>query len=128
MTPEQKKVVEFMAMVGQVVRERPDLHGYTRETALRIDLIQEELNELQDAAMDRDVVGVADALGDLLYVVYGAACTFGIDLEPVFDEIHRSNMTKSGGHRRADGKWIKPADYSPPDLVRVLNAQKGEKR
>lgn len=62
----------------------------------------------------------ADALGDLLYVVFGAAVTFGIDMGPIFDEIHRSNMTKIGGPVRPDGKRLKPATYEPPNLKPLL--------
>ena len=91
---------------------------------LRLRLIKEELDELQEAFLARDVVQIADALGDLRYVVDGAACACGIDLEPVSREIQRSNMTKAGGHKDAGGKWIKPATYEPPQLAGVLAGQR----
>jgi predicted HAD superfamily Cof-like phosphohydrolase len=59
-------------------------------------------------------------LGDLLYVVYGAGVTCGIDLEQVFEEIHRSNMSKVGGYKNAIGKFVKPSTYSPADLRPIL--------
>jgi predicted HAD superfamily Cof-like phosphohydrolase len=97
----------------------PEIH----ESDLRTGLIQEELDELEDAFKKKDVVEVADALGDLLYVVLGCAVTCGIDLEPIFHEIHRSNMTKVGGHKNAAGKLIKPETYEPPKLLPILERQ-----
>ena len=52
-------------------------------------------------------------MADLLYVVYGTAVSYGIDMDPVFREVHRSNMSKVGGYKREDGKWVKPPTYSP---------------
>ncbi|MEC4688424.1 MAG: hypothetical protein VST64_08985, partial [Nitrospirota bacterium] len=66
---------------------------------------------------------VAKELADLLYVVYGAAVSCGIDMEPVFQEVHRSNMSKLGGYKRADGKWVKPPTYSPASIQPILQAQ-----
>lgn len=94
---------------------------------LREDLIEEEFIELSDAINNRDIVKVADALGDILYVVYGAALAFGIDMGPVSDEVHRSNMTKvwpdGTVRRRHDGKILKPPTYSPADIEAVLERQ-----
>jgi predicted HAD superfamily Cof-like phosphohydrolase len=92
---------------------------------LRVLLIEEELAELRNAGEVRNLVGIADALGDLLYVVYGAAVTYGIDLEPVFQEIHRSNLSKGDPQvvRRPDGKILKGEHYSPPRIDQVLAAQ-----
>ncbi len=90
---------------------------------LRVGLIQEELLEYAVALREGNIVDVADALGDLLYVVLGAAVTHGIDIEPVFDEIHRSNMTKVGGHKDEAGKWIKPATYEPARIAQIIMQQ-----
>jgi predicted HAD superfamily Cof-like phosphohydrolase len=88
---------------------------------LRYDLIDEELQELKQAQKREDIIWIADAIGDLLYVVYGCAVAYGIPAQQVFDEVHRSNMSKFiDGHRREDGKWIKGPSYSPPDLRKVL--------
>lgn len=92
----------------------------TRNAQLRYDLIEEELNELHAALADEDEVEVADALADLLFVIYGAADTWGIDIEPVWDEVVRSNNSKIGGPVREDGKRLKPEWYSPPDIAGVL--------
>lgn len=91
---------------------------------LRIGLIEEEFNELKEAAANRDVVEVADALGDIIYVVCGFAIEAGIDLEAAVAEIHASNMTKldSDGSviRREDGKILKGPNYRKPDIRAVI--------
>lgn len=91
---------------------------------LRVDLIEEELQELREAIAEQNIVEVADALSDLLYVVYGMGDVFGIDLDKTFAEVHRSNMSKLGEDgkpvRRADGKVLKGPNYSPPDLTFIL--------
>lgn len=92
---------------------------------LRLDLIEEELDELHLGVDNIDIVEVADALTDLLYVVYGAGHAFGIDLDECFQEVHESNMSKLGEEGRAikreDGKVLKPDTYFPPDLKSVLS-------
>jgi predicted HAD superfamily Cof-like phosphohydrolase len=90
---------------------------------LRVKLIEEELQELRVAFYANNVVQVADAIGDLMYVVLGCAVTCGIDIEPIFHEIHRSNMTKVGGHKNVDGKWVKPETYEPAKLLPILERQ-----
>lgn len=92
-------------------------------TAMRVNLIGEECLELVNAIEDKDLVETADALADLLYVVYGAAIAFGIDIRPVFDEVHRSNMAKVGGPTRADGKILKPEGWKPPDVKGIIEGQ-----
>ena len=122
MTLEQMKVKEFHEAFGLLINDVPTLPGL-ETVALRESLIREELQEFSQACFRRDIVSAADALADLLYVVYGAAVSLGVDMEPVFDEVHRSNMTKVGGHRREDGKWVKPDTYSPARLELILEAQ-----
>jgi predicted HAD superfamily Cof-like phosphohydrolase len=90
---------------------------------LRVSLIQEELNEFAKAGFGRDIVGVADALADLLYVVYGAAVSYGIDMEEVFQEVHRSNMTKTGGGKASNGKVLKGPNWDPPNLLPIIKRQ-----
>lgn len=122
MTNEQRMVAEFHKTFGIAVESRPTIPDEPTCT-LRVRLIQEEFDELQEALRQRDPVAVAKELADLLYVVYGTAVSCGIDMEPVFQEVHRSNMSKVGGHKRADGKWVKPATYSPARLEPILAAQ-----
>jgi predicted HAD superfamily Cof-like phosphohydrolase len=70
-----------------------------------------------------DLAAVAKEMADLLYVVYGTAVSYGIDMDPVFREVHRSNMSKVGGYKREDGKWVKPATYSPARIEPILVEQ-----
>ena len=117
------KVRDFMKTFGQEVKTSPELPD--RETAkLRIELIVEELNELIDANEDKDLIGIADALTDILYVTYGAGHAFGIDLDSCFREVQRSNMSKLGEDGkpiyREDGKVLKGPNYSEPDLKKTL--------
>jgi predicted HAD superfamily Cof-like phosphohydrolase len=90
---------------------------------LRNRLIQEEFEEFQEAMQSKDLSAMAKELADLLYVVYGTGVSLGIDMEPVFKEVHRSNMSKIGGYKREDGKWVKPPTYSPASLDIILEAQ-----
>jgi len=94
------------------------------QATLRQSLIDEETGELRDAVAAGDIVAIADALADIVYVAYGTACVYGIDLDAVLDEVHASNMTKLGADglpiRRPDGKVLKGPDYRPPDVAGVL--------
>ena len=125
MTIEQRMVAEFH-QTFDIAREPVPTIPDEATQRLRIRLIQEEFDELQEALNQRETVAVAKELADLLYVVYGTAVSCGIDMEPVFREVHRSNMSKVGGHKRADGKWVKPASYSPACLEPILTAQGGK--
>lgn len=121
--------------VQQAVREFHDAfdlgHGDERAPAvrnaeLRIELIREEFEkEFIPAVEAGDVVAATDAILDLVFVAVGAAVEFGVDLEPCWQEVVRTNMAKRGGHKRADGKWIKPPDWQPPNIAALLEAQKG---
>ncbi len=117
-------VEDFMNAFGQDVEKTP---MWTGVADLRYELIREELEELKEAMDEKDIVGVADALSDLLYVVYGAGHAFGINLDNCFNEVHRSNMSKLGTDGRPiyrqDGKVMKGANYSPPDLKKTLQQQ-----
>jgi len=116
-------VGDFMEAFGQDVHCEPIWPDFsTRE--LRLDLIQEEFEELQEAIDNNDMVEVADALTDLLYVVYGAGHAFGIDLDECFLEVHESNMSKLGPDgraiRRDDGKILKSENFFAPDFSHIL--------
>ena len=120
-----EKVGDFMEAFGQRVEMEPTWPDFdTRE--LRLELIQEELEELSDGVADRDMIQIADALTDLLYVVYGAGHSFGLDLDECFEEVHRSNMSKLGENGRPiyreDGKVMKGPGYFEPDLEGILGA------
>jgi len=116
-------VEDFMEAMGQEVNAVPTWPEEEIQR-LRLDLIEEELDELHYAMDNKDMVEIADALGDLLYVVYGAGHAFGIDLDECFKEIHASNMSKLGPDgkpiKREDGKVLKPDTFFPPDLKTIL--------
>lgn len=126
MTPAQDRVELFMRKAGQEVPSIPTCSN-EMVRALRWALINEELQELGKALGSElpeckaDLVEIADALGDLLVVVLGAACAFGIKMEPIFNEIMDSNMTKFiDGYERPDGKWMKGKSYKPAELKPIL--------
>ena len=122
MSDEQKMVAAFHRAFDIAIGTLPAVPD-AATCALRVSLIQEEFAELREALHQEDIEGIAKELADLLYVVYGTAVSCGIDMAPVFREVHRSNMSKVGGHKRADGKWLKPPDYSPAHLQSILAAQ-----
>lgn len=120
------KVVEFHKAFGHPVAEKPGLDTYDTQR-LRVNLIDEEVTELDMALMRNDLVGVADALGDILYVTYGAAAVFGIPINEVFSAIHRANMSKLDADGkpiyREDGKILKPNGWVGPEeqIKEILN-------
>ena len=113
------KVGEFMKTFGQEVKNKPSL-STEKINQLRISLIQEELSELKEAMDNKDLLEVADALTDLLYVTYGAGHAFGIDLDKCFDEVQNSNMSKLGEDGKPIynefGKVMKGPNYFKPNL------------
>lgn len=123
------RVGEFMKTFGQKVEETPTLSDIDTQR-LRIELIREELDELVEAISKDDIVEVADALTDILYVTYGAGHSFGINLDACFHEVQRSNMSKLGEDGkpiyRDDGKILKGPGYSEPDLKSVLQIKENE--
>lgn len=118
------QVGSFHRSYGLPVAATPSAEIPAQQATLRQALIDEETGELRDAVAAGDIVAIADALADIVYVAYGTACVYGIDLDAVLDEVHASNMTKLGVDgrpvRRADGKVLKGPDYRPPDIARVL--------
>lgn len=123
MTDEQAMVEAFHRTFAILVQAAPtDLDEDTKQ--LRIRLIQEEFDELKEAMAAGNLAAVAKEMGDLLYVTYGTAVSYGIDMEPVFQEVHRSNLSKTGGYKRADGKWVKPSTYSPANIDSIVEVQR----
>lgn len=116
-------VKTFMKTFGQDVKDSPEFPNQ-ETTNLRLELIAEELGELEEAIANKDLVGIADALTDILYVTYGAGHAFGLDLDACFREVQRSNMSKLGEDGkpiyREDGKVLKGPNYSEPDLKKTL--------
>ena len=117
------KVGTFMKTFGQEVKTKPSFSS-DKINKLRIDLIKEELVELQEAMKNNDLLEVADALTDILYVTYGAGHAFGIDLDKCFDEVQNSNMSKLGENGEPiyneSGKVMKGPNYFKPDLSKFV--------
>ncbi len=122
MTDEQRQVEAFHRAFEIVIAPSPCVPD-EQTRRLRERLIEEEFAELREAMAQGAVPQIAKELADLLYVVYGTAVSCGIDMEPVFREVHRSNMSKVGGHKREDGKWVKPASYSPAVVEPIVRTQ-----
>ena len=118
-----KKVGVFMKTFGQEVKNEPAFSN-DKINQLRISLIQEELDELKEAMINNDLLEVADALTDLLYVTYGAGHAFGIDLDKCFNEVQNSNMSKLGEDGKPIynelGKVMKGPNYFKPDLSKFV--------
>ncbi len=118
------KVGIFMKTFGQDVKDKPSFSS-DKINKLRIDLIKEELDELTVAMKNKDLLEVADALTDILYVTYGAGHAFGIDLDKCFNEVQNSNMSKLDGDGKPiynnGGKVMKGPNYFKPDLSKFVN-------
>jgi predicted HAD superfamily Cof-like phosphohydrolase len=118
------KVGTFMKTFGQEVKTKPSFSS-DKINKLRIDLIKEELDELEEAMKNNDLLEVADALTDILYVTYGAGHAFGIDLDKCFDEVQRSNMSKLGENGKPifndSGKVMKGPNYFKPNLSKFVS-------
>ena len=118
------KVGNFMKTFGQEVKTKPSL-STEKINKLRIDLIKEELEELTEAMNNKDLLEVADALTDILYVTYGAGHSFGIDLDQCFEEVQNSNMSKLDENGKPiyndSGKVMKGPNYFKPDLSKFVS-------
>ena len=120
------KVKIFMNTYGQEVKNTPEFPD-SKIVQLRIDLIQEELNELKEAINNKDIIEVADALTDILYVTYGAGHSFGVDLDSCFNEVQNSNMSKLGDDGKPiyneSGKVMKGPNYFKPNIKRIIGLE-----
>ena len=118
------KVGTFMKTFGQEVKNKASF-STDKINKLRIDLIKEELEELTQAMNNRDLLEVADALTDILYVTYGAGHAFGIDLDKCFNEVQNSNMSKLDENGKPiyndSGKVMKGPNYFKPDLSKFIS-------
>jgi predicted HAD superfamily Cof-like phosphohydrolase len=118
------KVKTFMEIFGQEVKTKPSF-STDKINNLRYDLIKEELEELKEAMENKDLLEVADALTDILYVAYGAGHAFGIDLYKCFEEVQSSNMSKLGEDGKPiyneSGKVMKGSKYFKPNLSKFVN-------
>ena len=116
-------VKKFMEVFGQEVKTKAEFPS-EKIIKLRLNLIQEELDEFDQALKNRDLKEVADALTDILYVTYGAGHAFGIDLDKCFEEVQKSNMSKLGEDGKPiyneKGKVMKGPKYFQPDLNKFI--------
>ena len=119
-----EKVGTFMKTFGQEVKEKSSLSS-NKINKLRLDLIEEELDELKEAMKNNDLLEVADALTDILYVTYGAGHAFGINLDKCFEEVQNSNMSKLDENGKPiyneSGKVMKGSNYFKPDLSKYVS-------
>ena len=117
------KVKQFMSIFGQEVKSKAKMPD-KNTVKLRLALIKEELEELETAINENDIIEIADALTDILYVTYGAGHAFGIDLDKCFDEVQRSNMSKLNENGEPiyneNGKVMKGPNYFKPDLKKII--------
>ena len=120
------KVKTFMNTYGQEVKNTPEFPD-SKIVQLRIDLIQEELTELKEAINKNDIIEVADALTDILYVTYGAGHSFGVDLDSCFNEVQNSNMSKLGDDGKPiyneSGKVMKGPNYFKPNIKKIIGLE-----
>ena len=118
-----EKVGLFMSTFGQEVKKKSELSS-EKINSLRLNLIQEELDELTKAIKENDILEVADALTDILYVTYGAGHAFGVDLDKCFEEVQNSNMSKLGKDGKPitneHGKVMKGPNYFKPNLSKFV--------
>jgi len=118
-----EKVGQFMKTFGQEVKNKPGLSS-KKINNLRINLINEELEEFKEAIKNNDLKEAIDALTDILYVTYGAGHAFGVNLDECFDEVQKSNMSKLGEDGKPiyneAGKVMKGPSYFKPDLSKFI--------
>lgn len=121
----QEMVRKFHEKFDLPRADYPDC-GTLQERLARVMLVQEECDELMDALIVEepvDLAHIAREMADVLYVIYGSAVSMGIDLEPVFEEVHRANMAKVGGVIDGRGKLGKPPHWKPPDVEGIIRKQ-----
>lgn len=122
----QQDVAQFMIEVKELDLPRQPVDAAQQPPLIRNlckSLMYEELNELEVAINQGDLVSIADGIADLIYVALYTANAYGLWMEPIFAEVQRSNMTKKGGPMRPDGKQLKPPGYEPPDLKTIVEGQ-----
>ena len=130
MKEQLEKLVEFHRATQVHIEDRPTADLPLEITELRLTLLSEELEEYRQALKSKDLIEVADALTDLLYVLLGTMVSHGLQEygAELFDEVHKSNMSKfdanSGPIHRQDGKVLKPASFIKPNIEGILNQQK----
>ncbi len=118
-------IIDFHKVMGHCLGERPSLPPL-KVYKLRRRLIDEEVKETLDAMFQDDLVGIADGIADSIVVLLGTAVSYGIDIRPVWDEVHKTNMAKLGGGKDSQGKSLKPEGWVPPNVKSILTEQGAE--
>lgn len=122
----QWDVEQFHRKAGQLVNKSPQVPSQDVK-ALRLCLHREEYSELSEAIMSNDMVEIADGIADLIYVLLGTAVSYGIDMDPIFHDVHVTNMLKLGGadgpQFDSNGKIVKPKGWRPPRVEQLLIEQ-----
>ena len=118
----QRDIFDFHKCMGISISDFP-CEPDAKTKPLRVTLIREETEELLDAIEAGDMEKIADGAVDSIVVILGTMVSYGIDLAPIWDEIHRTNMAKQGGGVREDGKILKPVGWKPPDVANLLKEQ-----
>ncbi|AXH72811.1 MAG: hypothetical protein [Caudoviricetes sp.] len=123
------KVKTFHSTFGANISEKPNLPSHD-ERELRKKLLTEEFNEYLEGEFNNDIVEIADALGDMLYIIYGTAVSYGLPINEIFNEIHDSNMSKLDENGkpiyREDGKVLKSNLYFSPKIKDIIDLKLGE--
>lgn len=123
----QQKVKEFTKAFYCYCAEKTELPSDISLRDVRIKLLKEEFEEYLKGEDENDLVQIADALGDMLYIIFGTAIAYGLNLKPIFEEIHNSNMTKLDDNGkpifREDGKVLKSKNYRPPNIAKIIMQQ-----
>lgn len=121
----QDKVLEFHKAFGLHIAPGPGLINNQAVRSLRVRLLNEEFGEYLEGEDNNDFYNIAKELADILYIAFGTAVAYGIPLEAVFDEVHRSNMSKLGEDGkpiyREDGKVLKGPNYTQADVKKVID-------
>ncbi len=118
----QGDVLKFHKKFGCHIEETPTIPD-EKTQELRKSLIKEEVSETIKAIDEKNLELIADGIVDTIVVLLGTAVSYGIDIEPIWDEVHKTNMAKSGGGTREDGKILKPKNWQPPNIARLLEEQ-----
>lgn len=118
-----QNILDFHRKLKQHIEPFPRIPPDHIQT-LRRKLVREEVNELLDGVDDNDLVKIADGGADSIVVILGTMISYGIDLRPIWREIHSTNMAKVGGSTRADGKILKPNGWLPPRVKELLDEQR----
>ena len=119
----QSDVRDFHIKYGALVQDSPAIPDNKTKILRRNLIIEEVMEELLPAIKNDDIEEIADAIADSIYVLLGTAVSYGVDLEPIWEEVQKSNMNKTGQIHRDDGKVTKPEGWKPPDILGELKKQ-----